>query len=257
MSVCTQCRNSLLPEKARCVPCQQNGGPPWESPHFPDSSLERAPFTLSIVRADGGAANEVPIVQSEVLLSGEAELLPENLPSSAHPGHEVFARIRLQEDGLFIEAIDERDGIFRRIRSEEALLLPCELRMGSHRFLLEELETCERPRSQPECWGASPAPFRARLIDLLRNNLIGDVFVLREGANVVGREKGDIVCHPVDSFISGRHAQFDVMGNLILLRDLNSSNGTFVRVHGPYPIFDGDQFLMGPHLLTFTLTAKD
>lgn len=254
MTVCTQCQNSLLPERARCVLCQQSGGPPWEPSHLPDTSLERVPITLSIVRADGGTPNAFPIVQSEVFLSAEAELLSMDSPSSQSPMCAAGARIRLQENGLFIEAIDERDGLFRRIQAEEALLLPCELRMGRHRFLLEELEACEQPH-QPEFWGASPAPFRARLIDLLQDNLIGDVFVLREGINVVGREKGDIVCHPTDNFISGRHAQFDVDGNLILLSDLNSSNGTFVRVHGPHPIFDGDQFLMGPHLLTFTLTA--
>ena len=39
----------------------------------------------------------------------------------------------------------------------------------------------------------------------------------------------------------------------IILRDLNSSNGTFIRVHGPYPIHGKDQFLLGPHLLKFSL----
>lgn len=249
-ALCTKCLNSLSQEEVRCASCQQGDRLPWEAPHFPDTSLERALFALSVVRADGGPSVDFPLAQGEVLLSAEAAPLPEG-----RGAREAVARICPQEDGLFIEALGARNGLFRRIHSEEALLLPCELRMGSHHFLLEELEASRRP-SRPEFWGASPAPFRARLLDLIEGSLIGDGFLLREGINVVGREKGDIVCCPTDNFISGCHAQFDVQGNLILLSDLGSSNGTFVRVHGPHPIFDGDQFLMGPHLLKFSLKGE-
>lgn len=226
---------------------------PWEIAPHPDSSQERAPIALSVVRADGGVPAEFSILASETFLNAEARPLPPRAPMApVPPNDEARARISLQEDGLFIEAIGDGDGLFRRIRDEETLLLPCELRMGGHHFLLEELTQDERLPAA-EFWGASPAPFRARLVDLLRDNMIGDVFLLREGRNIIGRETGDIVCHPTDNFISGRHAQFDVDGNLIILRDLNSSNGTFIRVYGPHPIHGKDQFLLGPHLLKFSL----
>lgn len=251
MSVCTQCQNSLLSEKERCAACESAGGYPWVPLEFSDTAMERALITLSIVRADGGLANEVPILQGELLLNAKADILPED----SEELDQARVRISFQEGGLFIEDLGEGDGLFRRTRDKEALLLPCELRMGGHRFLLEELEPYDRV-PQPEFWGAPRASFRARLIDLLEGGLIGDVFLLHEGINVVGREKGDIVCHPTDNFISGRHAHFHVEDNLFILNDMKSSNGTFIRVHGAHPVFDGDQFLMGPHLLKFALMAK-
>ncbi|MDR0966323.1 MAG: FHA domain-containing protein [Myxococcales bacterium] len=231
--------------------CELADALPWETPESSDSAMERGLFMLSIVRANGGIVTEFPLLQSELLLNSDADGLPEGSPEI----DQARVRLCLQAGTLFIEELGGGDGLFRRIRDSEALLLPCELRMGSHRFLLQALEPADH-MPLPGFWGAPSVSFRARLIDLLEGGLVGDVFLLRDGSALIGREKGDVVCFPTDSFISGRHAQLLIEGNLAILTDLNSSNGTFVRAQGRRPIFDGDQFLIGSHLLKFALVAK-
>jgi len=54
-----------------------------------------------------------------------------------------------------------------------------------------------------------------------------------------------------DGFVSSRHAIFAVNGNECSIKDQNSTNGTFLMVRGRVAISNGDQILIGPHLLRF------
>jgi predicted component of type VI protein secretion system len=59
---------------------------------------------------------------------------------------------------------------------------------------------------------------------------------------------GDIT-FPTDGFVSGRHAVLTVRKDQLAVRDVGSSNGTFMRLAGPTFVDNGDQFLMGRQLL--------
>ena len=48
---------------------------------------------------------------------------------------------------------------------------------------------------------------------------------------------------------SGRHALLNVKQDRLRVRDVGSSNGTFVRLTAPVLVEDGDQFLIGRQLL--------
>ena len=48
---------------------------------------------------------------------------------------------------------------------------------------------------------------------------------------------------------SGRHALLSVQAQQVRVRDVGSSNGTFVRLMAPVLVEDGDQFLIGRQLL--------
>lgn len=68
------------------------------------------------------------------------------------------------------------------------------------------------------------------------------VFELAEGTTVVGRDEECGVCLP-DSSVSRRHAQLSVTGDVVVLADLGSKNGTFrngTRVTEPVPLEAGD-----------------
>jgi pSer/pThr/pTyr-binding forkhead associated (FHA) protein len=49
--------------------------------------------------------------------------------------------------------------------------------------------------------------------------------------------------------VSARHARVDVTARAVLLVDLGSSNGTFVRVTAPALLAAGDQVLIGMQLV--------
>ncbi len=54
---------------------------------------------------------------------------------------------------------------------------------------------------------------------------------------------------PEDSHLSREHAQLSVTGDRIVLEDLLSSNGTYVRVRQPFLLQDGDEILVGATIL--------
>jgi predicted component of type VI protein secretion system len=81
----------------------------------------------------------------------------------------------------------------------------------------------------------------------------GASFRLRAGLRVIGRAEGaDILV--MDGRASRRHATVEVSGGRALLRDLESTNGTWLngrRVSGTAPLCDGDRIGVGGVELRF------
>jgi len=75
---------------------------------------------------------------------------------------------------------------------------------------------------------------------------------LIEGENILGREPGVIVWID-DLSVSRRHARIQIEGDVALLADLESKNGTFLRgqkLTAPARIDDGDEIKIGNMKLT-------
>jgi pSer/pThr/pTyr-binding forkhead associated (FHA) protein len=64
----------------------------------------------------------------------------------------------------------------------------------------------------------------------------------------IGREGNDID-FPIDPFISGNHARLSLNEGKLTLTDLDSKNGTFLRINGEYALKHGDYVFMGQQLL--------
>jgi pSer/pThr/pTyr-binding forkhead associated (FHA) protein len=81
---------------------------------------------------------------------------------------------------------------------------------------------------------------------------IGAAYDLSEGA-VLGRgEQADIVLE--DSFASSRHARLVPHGDVIVLEDLGSTNGTYLNdepLRGPQPLHPGDRIRIGDSAFVF------
>ena len=76
-----------------------------------------------------------------------------------------------------------------------------------------------------------------------------EVYRLETGENVVGRTDGHL-CFPENRALSTRHATVVVKegeeGEVrCILRDLESRNGTYLKIGGPRPLADGEVFLTG------------
>jgi hypothetical protein len=81
---------------------------------------------------------------------------------------------------------------------------------------------------------------------------IGSAYDLSEGA-VLGRgDQADIVLG--DTFASSRHARLVPHGDVIVLEDLGSTNGTYLNdepLRGPQPLHPGDRIRIGDSAFTF------
>jgi pSer/pThr/pTyr-binding forkhead associated (FHA) protein len=145
------------------------------------------------------------------------------------------------------------NGVYRRITGEQSLQDGDHLRVGRQLFRFEALQpgASELKRSDGDdakVWGSpSPAAF-GRLVQILDDGRAGETRLLSGDACNLGREQGQIV-FPADGFISGRHCSFYVTGKEPRVKDLGSSNGTYVRVRGSATVNHGEFVLVGNQML--------
>jgi hypothetical protein len=149
---------------------------------------------------------------------------------------------------LAVEDVGGGNGIFTRLRNERELVPGGEVRVGRQRLVVEPVPPLTPAADGATAWGSPDAGYRFRLVQLLEGGERGGAFALKDGENLVGRESGDIT-FPTDGFVSGRHALLQVGPERIVLRDLGSSNGTFLRLTAPTFVDNGDQFLIGRQLV--------
>jgi pSer/pThr/pTyr-binding forkhead associated (FHA) protein len=81
---------------------------------------------------------------------------------------------------------------------------------------------------------------------------IGAAYDLSDGALLGRGEQADIVLE--DSFASSRHARLVPHGDVIVLEDLGSTNGTYLNdepLRGPQPLHPGDRIRIGDSAFIF------
>jgi pSer/pThr/pTyr-binding forkhead associated (FHA) protein len=80
--------------------------------------------------------------------------------------------------------------------------------------------------------------------------------VLVEKETSIGRENCDLL-YPHDSMLSARHASLDINEGKLMLKDLNSQNGSFIRQRRDTELVPGDIFLLGRELFRFVTQSLD
>jgi len=202
---------------------------------------------LALVRHDGlpGAwfalSREVTVcgrTSGDVLLPEDAAVSPRQAAFTLRDG-----RVRLEDLGSV-------NGTFLRLRAPRALAPGDEVRIGRQLLRLEALPREGTPANDVTPWGSPNPGYRARLAQVLEGGGLGEIFPLRTGENLIGRESGDLT-FPSDRYVSGRHARIDVGEGGVTLTDLGSSNGTFVKIGAAVELNPGDQVLVGMQLLRF------
>lgn len=166
---------------------------------------------------------------------------------------ETQMRLFFSGQRLAVEDVGGNNGVFTRLRSERELTAGGEVRVGRQRLVAEPIPPLAPAEDGATAWGSADAGYRFRVIQLLEGGVRGAAWPLKDGDNMVGRENGDIT-FPTDGFVSGRHAVMHVAPERILVRDLGSSNGTFLRLTAPAFVDNGDQFLIGRQLVRVEMT---
>ncbi|MEE2785772.1 MAG: FHA domain-containing protein [Myxococcota bacterium] len=96
--------------------------------------------------------------------------------------------------------------------------------------------------------GHRSAGMRAHLVRIHGGGTDGEVYVLENDAQTIGRTKGHIA-FPDDPFVSPVHATLYFEGEQLFIRDENSQNGVFFRMNGEAVLENGDTFMAGEELL--------
>ena len=166
------------------------------------------------------------------------------------PQHATVTR---RERKLFIKDLGTTNGTYLKLKREvpETLVDGQMFRIGQEIVRLELLK--KQPTADGvEIMGSPATGYVGRIALIIGRDETGNAYPVPETGVHIGRERGHIL-FPEDGYVSGLHCSITRQGDAILLTDLGSSNGTFVRIAGEREIHDGDVLLMGQQLFKVTL----
>ncbi len=165
---------------------------------------------------------------------------------------------RLEQAGRQIVPMEQRNGVFRRLSAPIDLTNGDVLLVGRE-VMRFELVSDEERRASPlvvhgvALFGSPPREPWGRLRQLLANGGEREVRYLVDDEYTIGREDGDWVFRD-DAFLSRVHGAFRRRGTQYQYEDLQSSNGSFLRLCGPTPLAAGDHLRMGDQLFRFEIS---
>ncbi len=93
-----------------------------------------------------------------------------------------------------------------------------------------------------------------RLVQLLQGGAEGMIVCARSNGLQIGREGGDLN-FPTDLYMSASHCKIEESGGKLTLTDLNSRNGTYVKISAERELAHGDYLFIGRKLLRVEITA--
>jgi pSer/pThr/pTyr-binding forkhead associated (FHA) protein len=207
---------------------------------------------LVTVNRDGSDGSTVEIA-SETFDIGRSE-------GSLNFGEDLYlaarhARLTARNGKVVLLGLDKVNGVFIKVQGACDLAAGDSFLVGKELLRFEPVTAEERePTTLMEhgvrVFGTVPREAWGRLRQLTVAATTRDVWHLTRPELVLGREEGDVT-FPDDEFMSRRHATVKRVGQKTRLEDLNSSNGTFVRVRGERELKSGDLLRVGDQLLRF------
>ncbi len=210
----------------------------------PSESAEsqRVHFRLAVVRslAAGPVAYEPRGIEAVIGSKGAIALEGERF---CHPRE---AALRYRDGRLWLHDFESGNGVFLRIRA------PVELELGDEFVVGDQLLRAERnpvahdgPDAGPTYFYSSPKWISSfRVVQIFEGGAQGACVLARGTTLQIGSSYGDFV-FPSDPLVSDQHCLIEEQAGSILLSDLGSQTGVFVRIKGEQQLIHGDELLVG------------
>lgn len=205
---------------------------------------------LIVIAQDGSAGQEYPITGGQIDIGRESGDVRIAADGYACPRH---ARLAWRNGSFWVTDLGSVNGVFVRLAVPERLqhgdvIL---LGMGVLRFEVvtaNEMALAPAIERGTRLFGSPATPRYARLVERTVEGLARNVLYLSKNVVTIGRETGDIVFTD-DPFMSRQHAGLERQSDgSFVLKDLGSSNGTFVAIRGERALPDGSHIRIGQHL---------
>ncbi len=257
---CPKCGTTVKPDDAFCAGCGQNlkelehGSTMFMHTVSPTAEPTRR-VRLVLIKPDGSEGTVFTLAEKTVIGRSQGMIMFPKDPYIS-PRH---AEINLSGDTITITDLNSLNGIYRKMTKEEHITPGTYFRIGRQLLRLEvpgdfqplDVDASEGDDSQ--YWG-SPAPqVWARLVQVLEGGKIGEIHLLTQAEVIIGREDGE-VRFPEDGFISARHCKLVNKGGDCFMFDLNSSNGTYLRIHESHELQKDDRIQIGNQVLRIDIS---
>lgn len=245
---------------------QKPQAPPPPLPHQPISlvrppepeavPLVRPPklrFRVHVLRSLVGGPDLYEPKGDEVVMGSSGGI---SLPGEkfCHPSEAV---LRWKNDALWLEDIEGGNGIFWRVRTPVELEEGDEFIVGDQLLRIEKNPTADDgPDPDPTYFYSSPKwPSSFRVVQVFEGGAPGACVVARGTTLTIGSAVGDLVFGD-DPLVSEQHCFVEEQAGSIVLTDLQSRTGVFVRVKGEQQLDHGDQLAVGRTRLALDLSPS-
>ena len=199
-------------------------------------------FQLRVLRSlSGGPEKYTPTGDTAtvgskgfVSLEGEAFCHPEE------------ALLVFREGRLWLEDLDGGNGIFLRIRTPVELEIGDEFVVGDQLLRVEKNPVADDgPDPDPTYFYSSPKwPSSFRVVQVFEGGASGACVVARGNTLQIGSAVGDLV-FPDDPLVAEQHCIIEEQAGAVVLTDLGSRTGVFVRIRGEQELCQSDEILVG------------
>ncbi len=234
-----QARSSYVPESLKGR--QREAG----------SSLRtKAPRTVALVsiNEDGTDGRRVILQKTPTVIGrmGDVGFPNDVFLSPQHTALEV------DEDGVIARDMGSLNGTYIKLRGDIGLNPGDSFLMGRQVLRFDKNRRAQSTKARSgdgtRYMGSPPPGGPFKLVQIGIGGAIQETYCLGQRGAIIGRERGDVV-FPRDKFMSSRHAQIipDANGDL-RLSDLNSSNGTWLRLKKPRRLEANDFLFLGQQL---------
>jgi pSer/pThr/pTyr-binding forkhead associated (FHA) protein len=209
---------------------------------------------LAVISQDGSTGQTYWIERGSVDIGREEGDIRLGADRFVSPRH---ARVFARANAYFLRDLESINGVFLRVRESERLQHADLVLLGSEVLRFELLEDGDQglgPARErgTDVYGSPTRPRYAVLSERTVEGVDRNVFYISANETVIGREFGDLV-FTTDSFMSRRHAAIhrDPVAGSFTVRDLGSSNGTYLAIRGEVELREGDHLRVGQHLFRF------
>ena len=209
------------------------------TPVAAEPTQPQSPGRLISLLADGTPADEFPLVGQGVTTIGRqgttVQFPQDTMLSDQH------AAISHGPGGLELRDLSSQNGVFLKVAEGRVLTLePGTVVKAGRQWLLAETTAAGNAVVHYDSVGSEVA-----------RHTIAENTTL-----ILGRAAPATVLDGSDSTLSRRHLSLSTERGRLLMRDLGSRNGTFVKVEGAWPLHDGDLLWLGNQVLRLS-TAID
>jgi pSer/pThr/pTyr-binding forkhead associated (FHA) protein len=217
--------------------------PPVIAPsNAPKPSQPTKLFNLHVLRSltDGPDCYSPTGHRAIIGRSGEVSLPGEHF---AHPEE---AALIFDQGALWLEDLEGGNGVFLRIRTPVELSFGDEFVVGDQLLRVEaNPHADDGPDPDPTYFYSSPKwPSSFRIVQVFEGGASGACLVARGNTLQVGSAVGDLI-FPDDPLVGEQHCVIEEQAGTVLLSDLGSRTGVFVRIRGSQELLHGDELLVG------------
>ncbi len=208
---------------------------------------------LHVQRSLVGGPEFYPLTEEHAIIGsqGTVKLLGDPY---CHPRE---AAVFFREGRLILDDLEGGNGAFLRIRGRVELQTGDEFIAGDQLFrVAKNPAPDDEPDPDPTYFYSSPKwPSTFRVVQIFEGGALGACAVSRGGMVQIGGAIGDIVC-PNDPLMSEQHCVLEEQAQVVVLSDLDTRTGVFVRLLGEAELSHGDEFIIGRTRLLVDLSPK-